>query len=129
MNRKIIQIVFVTLFSIGIQNTTYAQENPDDIAIVDDAIENEFYEALKQRAIENYDKAIVSIEKCLEKDDKNPVFYHELGKNNLSLKRYIEAENAFQKAVNLDKKNRWFLNGLYDVYYETKNYEKSIPVV
>jgi tetratricopeptide (TPR) repeat protein len=129
MNRRIIQIVFVTLFSIGIQNTTYAQENPDDIAIVDDAIENDFYEALKQRAIENYDKAIVSIEKCLQKDDKNPVFYHELGKNNLSLKRYIEAENAFQKAVNLDKKNRWFLNGLYDVYYETKNYEKSIPVV
>ena len=129
MNRKIIQIVFVMLFSFGMQFTTYAQENPDEIAIVDDALENDFYEALKQRAIENYDKAVIAIEKCIQKDDKNPVFHHELGKNLLDLKRYNEAEVAFQKAVDLDKTNRWYLNGLYDVYYQTKNFQKSIPIV
>lgn len=109
--------------------TIYGQINPEDIAIVDDELENNFYEALKERAIENYDKAIIAIQKCIEKDNTNPVFYHELGKNLLDLKQYPEAENAFKKAVELNPKERWYLNGLYDVYYQTKDYPKSILIV
>jgi len=115
------------LFSFG--NHLFAQENPDAIALVDDQLENNFYEAVKQRGIENYDKAIVAIQKCIEKEPKNPSFQYELGKNYLSLKNYVEAENAFKKAVELDNKQRWYWNGLYDVYYQTKDYQKSIPIV
>lgn len=118
-----------TLLTLGCQQMLWAQENPEDIALVDDEVENEFYESLKQRAIENYDKAIVAIEKCILKSDKNPVFYHELGKNLLDLKRYPDAELAFQKAIDLNPKERWYWNGLYDVYYQSKDYQKSIPVV
>lgn len=119
----------ILLLTFSSQQTLFAQENPEDIALVDDEIEDEFYESLKQRAIENYDKAIVSIEKCILKSDKNPVFYHELGKNLLDLKRFPEAESAFRKAVDLNPKERWYWNGLYDVYYQSKDYQKSIPVV
>lgn len=115
------------LFSFG--NHLYAQENPDTIALVDDQLENNFYEAVKQRGIENYDKAIVAIQKCIEKEPKNASFQYELGKNYLSLKNYVDAENAFKKAVELDNKQRWYWNGLYDVYYQTKDYQKSIPIV
>ena len=115
------------LFSFG--NHLFAQENPDAIALVDDQLENNFYEAMKQRGIENYDKAIVAIQKCIEKEPKNPSFQYELGKNYLSLKNYVEAENAFKKAVELDNKQRWYWNGLYDVYYQTKDFQKSIPIV
>lgn len=115
------------LFSFG--NHLLAQENPDAIALVDDQLENNFYEAMKQRGIENYDKAIVAIQKCIEKEPKNAAFQYELGKNYLSLKNYVDAENAFKKAIELDNKQRWYWNGLYDVYYQTKDYQKSIPIV
>ena len=115
------------LFSFG--NHLFAQDNPDAIALVDDQLENNFYEAVKQRGIENYDKAIVAIQKCIEKEPKNAAFQYELGKNYLSLKNYVDAENAFKKAVELDNKQRWYWNGLYDVYYQTKDYQKSIPIV
>jgi len=111
--------------------TLYAQEpkEPDQVALANDEFENNFFEALKQKGIENYDKAIKSLEKCLAKEQDNPVLYHELGKNYLALKNYPEAEKAFLKARDLDPKNRWYWQGLYDVYYETKDFNKSITVV
>ncbi|MGX7667808.1 tetratricopeptide repeat protein [Flavobacterium pedocola] len=106
-----------------------AQDNPDDIAMKSDAFETHFYESLKQKAIENYDKAITEIQQCLQLQPANPALYNELGKNFLSLKRYPEAESAFKKAIELNSKERWYWNGLYDVYYETKDYHNSIIVV
>ena len=117
------------LVTLSNQQVIYGQINPDEIALVENEVENNFYEALKQRGIENYDKAIVAIQKCIEKDNTNPVFYHELGKNHLDLKQYLEAENAFKKAIELNSNERWYLNSLYDVYYQTKDFLKSIPVV
>ena len=128
MIKKIyIASVLILLFCSG--NNLFAQENPEDIALVDNQTEDNFYEALKQRGIENYDKAIVAIQKCIEKEPKNASFQYELGKNQLDLKNYVEAETAFKKAVEFDNKQRWYWNGLYDVYYQTKDFEKSIPIV
>lgn len=109
----------------------YAQEpkEPDQVALANDEFENNFFEALKQKGIENYDKAIKSLEKCLGKEPANAVVLHEMGKNYLSLKNYPEAEKAFLKARDLDPANRWYWQSLYDVYYETKDFNKSIPVV
>lgn len=108
-----------------------AQETkePDQVALANDEFENNFFEALKQKGIENYDKAIQSLQKCLAKEPANAVVLHELGKNYLSLKNYPEAEKAFLKARDLDPSNRWYWQSLYDVYYETKDFNKSIPVV
>ena len=127
IKKKHIVLFLLLFFSFG--NHLFAQENPDAIALVDDQLENNFYEAVKQRGIENYDKAIVSIQKCIEKEPKNAAFQYELGKNYLSLKNYVDAESAFKKAIELDNKQRWYWNGLYDVYYQTKDFQKSIPIV
>ncbi|VXB31694.1 Cytochrome C biosynthesis protein [Flavobacterium sp. 9AF] len=121
--------VYVLWLMLVSHSFLFAQENPEDIALAEDKIENDFYESLKQRAIENYDKAIIAIEKCITTDANNPVFYHELGKNLLDLKQYPQAEKAFQKAIDLNPKERWYWNGLYDVYYQLKEYQKSIPIV
>ena len=128
---KIKKYLYLTLFIIIVSNSFlgFSQEKPEDIALIDDAFENDFYEALKQRAIENYDRAIVSIEKCIEKEPNKPELYYELGKNLLDLKQYPQAEDAFMKAISLNPNERWYLNGLYDVYYTTNNYSKAIPVV
>ncbi len=105
------------------------QQEPDEIALANNEFENNFYEALKQKGIENYDKALKALEKCKASDPNNPVVYHEIGKNYLSLKNYPEAEAAFLKATQLDPTNRWYWVGLYDVYYQTQDFNKSIPVV
>lgn len=106
-----------------------AQQEPDEIALANNEFENNFYEALKQKGIENYDKAIRALEKCLTTEPNNAVIYNEIGKNYLSLRNYPEAERAFIKATQLDPKNRWYWQGLYDVYYQTQDHNKSIPVV
>ena len=129
------KILFYSLMlsgSIAGPAALHAQEDhkePDQVALANDEFENNFFEALKQKGIENYDKAIQSLEKCLAKEPDNPVLLHELGKNYLALKNYPEAEKAFLKARDKDPSNRWYWQSLYDVYYETKDFNKSIPVV
>lgn len=119
----------LVLGSLLFSMVSFAQTEPDSIALAKNEFEDHFFEALKQKGIENYDKAIVEIEKCLGKQPNNPVLHHELGKNFLALKKYSEAQRAFQKAVDLNPKERWYWNGLYDVFYETKDYQQSITVV
>ncbi|CAM3323610.1 Beta-barrel assembly-enhancing protease [Flavobacterium longum] len=104
-------------------------QEPDDIALNTDAFQDSFYEALKQKGIENYDRAVISLEKCLQLQPNNPVIFFELGKNYLKLKQYAKAYEYFDKAAQLDPKNRWYLQGMYDVCYETKDYNKAITIV
>ena len=127
LNKKHIAFFVFLLFSFG--NQLFAQQNPEDIALEENKTEDYFFEALAQRGIENYDKAIVAIQKCLEKEPKNPAFLYELGKNQLDAKDYVAAKITFKSAVEIDNKQRWYWNGLYDVYYETKNFDKAIGVV
>lgn len=112
-----------------ITTISFAQVNPEEADLAINELENNFYEALKQKSIENYDKAIISLEKCLEKDPKNAEVYYQLGTNFLAQKKYLDAEQNFQKAVDLEPKQRWYWNGLYDVYYQTRVFDKAIPIV
>jgi tetratricopeptide (TPR) repeat protein len=117
-------IAFLFLFQIS-----FGQINPEEVATAENEFETNFFDALKEKAIENYDKAIIALQKCLLKEPANPEIHYQLGINYLAQKKYIEAENAFQKAVDLEPKQRWYWNGLYDVHYQTKAYEKAIVIV
>jgi lipopolysaccharide biosynthesis regulator YciM len=117
-------IIILFLFQLS-----FGQTNPEDIETANNELEENFYEALKQKAIEDHDKAITLLEKCIVKDNKIPEVYYQLGTNYLALKNFIDAEKNFQKATDLNPKQRWYLNGLYDVYYATKDYKKSIETV
>lgn len=108
---------------------TFAQAEPDDIALAEDGFQDSFYESLKQKGIENYDKAIAALEKCLKLQPQNAVVHYELGKNYLSLKDYKKAYESFSQASLIDPKNKWFYVGMYDVCYQTKDYTQAIVVV
>ena len=106
-----------------------AQAEPEDIASNDDKFQDSFYEALRQKGIENYDKAIEALEKCQKEQPNNATVFFELGKNYFYLKNYDKAYEAYENATKSDPKNRWFWHGMYDVTYETKDYNKSITLV
>jgi tetratricopeptide (TPR) repeat protein len=88
-----------------------------------------FYEAIKQKGIENYDKAIESLEKCVNLQPENATLFFELGKNYLSQKKYKESYENFEKASNIDPTNRWAWVGLYDVCYDSRDYNQAIVIV
>ena len=110
-------------------NFVLAQTEPDAIGLADDEFQNAFYEALLQKGIENYDKAITALEKCKKLQPENAVVYSEMGKNYLPQKKYKDAYDSFEKAATIDPKNMWFWVGMYDVCYETKDYNQAIVIV
>lgn len=112
--------------------TVFAQPNmvePDSIALVEDRFQELFYESLKQKGIENYDRAINVLQQAIELKPDEAMLYHEIGKNYFFQKKYAQAENYLQQAIAKDNKNKYFYLSLYDVYYQTKDYLNSIEVV
>ncbi len=125
-------IIFSLLFfgMLCVPNIAMAQnETANEVVTIDDGFEDLFYEAIQQRSIENYDKAITALDKAIVIQPENPVIYFELGKNYLARKKYPEAYTNFEKVIKIDPKNRWAWVGMYDVCYETKDFNKAIPIV
>jgi len=113
-----------------LQAPSFAQTGePEDADVVKDEFRDKFFEALRQKAIGNYDKAIDDIQACLKLQPNNPALFNEIGRNQLLSKHYKEAYEAFEKASQLDPSNRWYLNGMYDVAYETQNWNQAIGIV
>jgi tetratricopeptide (TPR) repeat protein len=128
MTKKgVLLFLFITL--LGNITSVMAQTEPEDIAMATDEYQDSFYESLKQKGIENYDKAIVSLEKCIKLKPNDAVAYFELGKNYLALKEYRNAQDAFEKATQINPKNKWFWLGIYDVSFATKNYPLAIETI
>lgn len=113
------------LFSV----TVLAQQEPEEIAAADDAFQEAFFDALTQKGIENYDRAITAMEKCREMQPDNPAVFQELGKNYLGIKSYQKAYEMFETAARLDPKNMWPLVGMYDACYEARQFERAIEIV
>jgi tetratricopeptide (TPR) repeat protein len=103
-----------------------AQTEPESIVPETDKFEDYFYESLKQKGIENYDKAITALEQCLRIKPNDATVHFEMGKNYLASKEYENAYNSFDKATQIDPKNKWFWVGMYEVSYQTKNYNQAL---
>lgn len=122
-------VLLFIVFGFFFQTVLLAQTEPEDIALANDDFQNSFYESLLQKGIENYDKAILALEKCKKIQPNNAVVFFELGKNYLAQKNYLMAYTSFEKATQIDPTNKWFWVGLYDVCYETKDYTQAIVIV
>ena len=131
------QKIYILFFIFGmliLPQVNYAQVDfnkkpDDDLGNVEDEFQESFYEALKQKGIENYDRSVEALLKCIELDDDVPVLYFELGKNYIKLKNFGDAEKALKKAVSLEPDNEWYLDELYDYYASQNDYDKAIKTV
>ncbi len=129
-----IYILFLVFGMLIFPQINYAQVDfnkkpDDDLGDVEDKFQELFYEALKQKGIENYDRSVESLLKCIELDNSVPVLYYELGKNYKKLKNYQAAEEALKKAVSKEPGNEWFLDELYGFYASQNDYDKAIKTV
>ncbi|MBU2995934.1 hypothetical protein KO500_05795 [Cellulophaga baltica] len=107
-----------------ISSVSFAQEkntlNNEDSASLfleeySDTFQEAFFEALKQKGIENYDKTINLLLDCKRIKDDNNVVDFELAKAYKETKQYDLAEEYAINAVNSDPENYWYLNTLVTI--------------
>ncbi|WP_248724639.1 lipopolysaccharide assembly protein LapB [Seonamhaeicola sp. ML3] len=120
-------IVFIPWSTIA--QVDFNKTPDDDLGDVEDKFQEHFYEAMKQKGIENFDRAIESLLKCVELNKDVPVLYFELGKSYVKLKNFGAAEDALKKAVSKDPDNEWFLDELYGYYMSQNEYDQAVKTI
>ncbi len=130
-NNKItrILVVLVLVPSLAMAQVDFNKRPDDDLGNVEDEFQEYFFEALKQKGIENYDRAVEALHKCLNLNSKKPVIYFELGKNYNKLKNFGAAEDNLKKAISMQPDNEWFLDELYDVYFQQEDIDNAIKTI
>lgn len=89
-------------------------------AYSDDFQEN-FFEGLKQKGIQNYDRAITYFLECKRLQPENKVVAFELAKSHLLDKELILAQEYALEAVNGNPENYWYAETLTDVVEARKS--------
>ena len=102
--------------------------NRDDLGMVEDRFQHYFFQALSQRGIENYERAVQALQKCQEVKPDNVAVLYELGKNYKDLEDYPTSEKYLKQALDEKSGNQDLLTELYDVYYLTQDYTKAINI-
>ena len=100
-----------------------------DLGEVNDAFQEYFFEALKQRGIENYRKSNEALQKCLSIDNSKAVVYYEMAKNFYSLEEFQKAQPNFEKALDRKPKDENILRDFYENEIASVDYESAIKIL
>ena len=103
---------------------SYAQEEESAEVFLEDytdEFQETFFEALKQKGIENYDKAINLFLKCKNLDSTYNVVDFELAKSYLANKQYVVAQQYGIDALNSEPENFWYLNVVVEILQKQGN--------
>ncbi len=112
------QLAYILLFllgAIGFQHSLYGQEEESAAVSMEgntDDFQESFFEALKQKGIENYDKAVNHLLECRRLDPANPVVAHELAKAYRANGQLQPALEYGIEALNAEPANLWYLETL-----------------
>ena len=125
-------LLVISLFSSLVEAqepATLKDVNVDNLEDVTDDFQEYFFEALKQKGIQNYDRAITALDKCISLRPQEAILYFEKGKNEALLGNIQEAENNYLKALQLKPNQRDIMESLYEVYYARQDFDKAIELV
>jgi len=108
-------LVFAFL-CIPIVNNAQEEESAE-LSLIEytDEFQELFFEALKQKGIENYDKAINLLLKCKQLSPDNSVVDHELAKAYGLNNELVLAEQYAITALNVEPVNLWYLYTLVEI--------------
>ena len=130
MFKKGIQILLI-LWSIITSFSLYAQ---DSLAVEDNFEEKMirfqelFFTAMSEKTIGNYEKSVMSLEKCNFLLPNNVSVLFEMSKNYYLLDNLEQAELYVQESLILEPRNIWLLEHLVEVYKKQFNYKDAISV-
>tara|TARA_B100000949_G_scaffold234901_1_gene255569 strand:+ start:1264 stop:2181 length:918 start_codon:yes stop_codon:yes gene_type:complete len=98
---------------------TYAQEEQEgaDVYLEEytDEFQENFFEALKQKGIQNYDRAVDLFLKCKQLETNNSVVDYELAKAYMLDKKYIQAQDYAIEALLSEPTDYWYLDNLLTI--------------
>ena len=87
-----------------------------------------FFEALQQKAIGNYDKAIFALDACYEINSENVAVLFELSKNYSFSHKYKEAKFFVLKALEFEPTNIYLLRFLQQIYLKQNDFKGAIKI-
>jgi predicted Zn-dependent protease len=87
-----------------------------------------FFEALQQKAIGNYDKAIYALEACKNIDKESVAILFEISKNYVFLSKFTEAEYYILKGLEIEPLNLYLLRHLKEIKTKQNDYNGAIII-
>ena len=87
-----------------------------------------FFEAIQQKSIGNFDKAIFALEACNNIEKENVAVLFELSKNYAFLFKYTEAEYYILKGLEKEPVNLYMLRHLKEIKTKQNDYQGAITV-
>lgn len=132
--KHIIILCFMSVSFIGfaqqdsLTNVLLAKKNSEEIQKEQKELNFEtfFFEALQEKAIGNFEKAITALENCQNINDGDKAMLFEFGKNYFELEKYPEAEAYTKKSLNQDPDNLFIQLLLRDIYNKQNNYKDAL---
>jgi len=123
--KKIVILLFVILLGIYPQKNNAQKKLSETDQL---KFQSAFFDALKQKAIGNYDKAVEALEFCNNLDSTNVAVLFELSKNFLWQKKYFESKQNLNKALKIAPQNIWLLEQAKNIAVAQKNYGYAIKI-
>lgn len=119
-------VLFIGLGLLLNPNFGYCQEVEQESSEIytekySDDFQEAFFEALKQKAIGNFDKAIDLLLRCKEINPSNDVVDHELAKTYMEEGNFMLARDYAIDALNSRPENLWYLNTLIGILQKLGN--------
>ncbi|WP_420603446.1 tetratricopeptide repeat protein [Flagellimonas sp.] len=115
--RKNITFFVFGLLLANFQITAQEEEQSAEVFLEEytDEFQESFFEALKQKGIQNYDRAIDLFLDCKNLDPLNSVVDYELGKAYFLDKQYVQAQEYAIKALLTEPTDFWYLESLVNI--------------
>ncbi|MEE9361829.1 MAG: hypothetical protein V3U92_04450 [Cellulophaga sp.] len=113
--RNIQLYFYCILISAGINAQEIEESAEVFLEDYTDEFQEKFFEALKQKGIENYDRAINLLLECKRIKENDVVVDYELAKAYFVSKEYVSGQEYAITAVNADPKNLWYLDILVKI--------------
>lgn len=127
-------LVSTCFFSLWAQEVIPVNPESDmgGLEPAEDEFQELFFDAIRLKAIENYEPALRLMEKAqtiASNNEEKAVVLFEMGKLNFYLENVAEAITKYDQALEVGGEQKDILGYLYELYYMYEDYQKALGIV